>query len=197
MAPQVVLTLPLLEGLDGVEKMSKSLGNYVAIDEPPEQQFGKLMSIPDRLVGRYATLCTDLGPVRAAELAEAAEAGGPSAGAAKRALAREIVTLYQGADAADAAEAHFNLVVRDHAVPQDAPDHPLPAGDPVHLPAVLVAAGLAGSTSQARRAIDEGSVRVAGTPLASGSYDVARAEVVGQVVQVGRRRYARLVESPG
>lgn len=190
---QVVLTVPLLEGLDGVEKMGKSLGNWVAIGEPPEEQFGKLMSIPDTMIVRYATLCTDLRPREVDELSKAVELGGPGAGAAKRRVAREIVTLYHGADAAAAAEQQFNRVHRDHALPVDVPDFVLPTGDPIHVPAVLVAAGLAGSTSEARRFIDDGAIRVDGAPLPRRSYDVPRADLQGRIVQRGRRAAARLI----
>jgi tyrosyl-tRNA synthetase len=189
---QVVLTVPLLEGLDGVQKMSKSLGNYVAIDEPAEEQFGKLMSIPDALIARYARLCTALPPDEIDALAAEAEAGGPAAGAAKRRVANEVVTLYHGPAAAQAAAARFDQLFREHAVPADAPDHPLPAGDRIHLPAVLVDSGLAASRSEARRAIDEGSVRLDGEPVPSGSYDLGRAELTGRVLQRGRRKAARL-----
>jgi tyrosyl-tRNA synthetase len=190
---QIVLTVPLLEGLDGVEKMGKSLGNWVAIGEPPAEQFGKLMSIPDSIVVRYATLCTDLHPREVAELAARVAEGGPAAGAAKRRVAREVVALYHGADAAAAAEAEFNLVHRDHAVPTDVPEVALPPTDPVHVPALLVDAGLAASTSEARRFIDDGAIRVAGTPLPKRGYDVPRAQLAGQVIQRGRRAAIRCV----
>ncbi len=191
MDPQVVLTVPLLEGLDGVEKMSKSLGNYVAINDLPEEMFGKLMSIPDTLVGRYAQLATDLHPREVSGLDEAARAGGPEAAAAKKAVARRVVELYHGMAAAQAAEAAFTRRFGEREVPTDVPEHPLPDGDPVHLPAVLKAAGLAASTSEARRLIDDGAVRADGTPLST--YDVPRAAVAGKVVQAGKRRAARLV----
>ncbi|HVE97664.1 MAG TPA: tyrosine--tRNA ligase [Mycobacteriales bacterium] len=190
--PQAVVTVPLLEGLDGVEKMGKSLNNFVAIAEPPPEQFGKLMSLPDSMIGRYLRLCTDLHPGEIAQIEEAAAAGGPAAGQAKRRLAREVVTLYHGADAAGAAEAHFDRVVRDRGTADDVPEAQLGPGDPVHLPAALRAAGLAASTSEARRLIDTGAVRVDGVPL--GEYDVARELVSGRVVQCGKRRQVRFVE---
>lgn len=192
LAPQVVLTVPLLEGLDGVEKMGKSLNNYVAISEPAAEQFGKLMSLPDGMVGRYLRLCTDLPPAEVSQIEAAAGDGGPAAGEAKRRMAREVVTLYHGTAAADAAEAHFNRVVRDRAAADDVPGMDLPPGDPVHLPAVLRAAGLAGSTTEARRLIDDGAVRLAGVPV-TGGYDVPRAALVGQVLQCGKRRQVRFV----
>jgi tyrosyl-tRNA synthetase len=188
---QVVLTVPLLEGLDGVQKMSKSLGNYVAITEPPAEQFGKLMSIPDSMVVRYATLCTDLPATELAAIAGDIDAGGPAAGRAKRRLAAEIVRLYHGDTAARAAEAAFDRRFREGDVAEDAPEFALAADDPVHLPALLRAAGLASSTSDARRAITAGSVKLAGQRVES--LDLPRSELVGQVLQLGKRKVVRLV----
>jgi tyrosyl-tRNA synthetase len=190
--PQVVLTVPLLEGLDGVQKMSKSLGNYVAIDEPAEEQFGKLMSIPDQLIERYARLCTALPPEEVDALAAQAAVGGPAAGAAKRRVAAEVVTLYHGSEAARAAAERFDRLFRDRELPVDAPEHPLPAGEQIHLPALLADSGLAASRSEARRAIDEGGVRLVGQPVPAGSYDLGRAELSGRVLQRGRRKAVRL-----
>jgi tyrosyl-tRNA synthetase len=193
-APQAVLTVPLLVGTDGVEKMGKSLNNYIAIDEPGADQFGKLMSIPDSVVGLYARLCTALHPREVDALEAEVSAGGAGANRAKRRMAREVVTLYHGAAAAKEAEERFDRVFARGEVAQDAPERRLPDGDPVHLPAALVAAGLAASTSAARRDIDAGAVRIDGTPVAARAYDVARADVVGRVVANGKRRTARLVD---
>jgi tyrosyl-tRNA synthetase len=192
-APQTVLTVPLLVGTDGVEKMGKSLGNYIAITEPAAEQFGKLMSIPDSVVGLYARLCTDLHPREVEALDAQVAAGGAAANRAKRAVARNIVALYHGAEAAQAAEARFDAVFKRGEVPQDVPEYVLPEGDPVHLPAVLVAAALAPSTSAARRDIDAGAVRVDGTPVPAKQYDLARADLVGRVLAAGKRRAARVV----
>jgi tyrosyl-tRNA synthetase len=190
--PQAVLTLPLLVGLDGVEKMGKSLGNWIGIEEPPDDQFGKLMSIPDGVIGHYAQLTTDLVPADAAELARAAAEGGPAANRAKRRLAREVVTLYHGADAATAAEARFDTVFRQRAVPDDVPEQVLPAGDPVHLPTLLVALGFAASTSAARRLVDDGAVRVDGERLPARQYDPPRERLAGRVLAAGKRKLVRL-----
>src|SRR5918995_913899 len=140
--PQAVLTVPLLVGLDGVEKMGKSLGNWVGIDEPAEEQFGKLMSIPDPTVGTYAQLTTDLA-------------------------------------AAEAAEARFDTVFRQGAVPDDLPERALPPDDPAHLPALLVELGFAPSTSAARRLVDDGAVRLDGERLPAREYDLARDRLAG------------------
>jgi tyrosyl-tRNA synthetase len=190
--PQVVLTVPLLVGTDGVQKMGKSLNNYVAITEPAEEQFGKLMSIPDARVEDYARLCTDLPPADIEALGAAAAAGGPAANAAKRRMAAEIIRLYHGADAAAKAESHFDALFREHAVPDDVPTHPLPAKDPVHLPALLTTLGFAASNGAGRRLVDGGGVRVDGTAVTD--YDVPRAELAGRVLAAGRRRLVRLVD---
>jgi tyrosyl-tRNA synthetase len=194
-APQAVLTVPLLVGTDGVEKMGKSLQNYIGINEPAAEQFGKLMSIPDDVVGLYARLCTALRPRDVDALEAQAAQGGSAANQAKRRMAREVVALYHGADEAWAAEQRFNAVFRDHQVAADAPEVPLPDGDPVHLPAALVAAGLAPSTSAGRRDIDAGAVRVDRVVVAPRRYDLPRADLVGRVVTVGKRKTARLVEA--
>jgi len=190
--PQAVLTVPLLVGLDGVEKMGKSLGNWVGIAEPAEEQFGKLMSIPDSAIETYAQLATDLLPAEAEELARAAAEGGPAANRAKRRVAREIATLYHGRAAAEAAEARFDTVFKQGAVPDDVPGHPLPPGDPLHLPALLVDLGFAASTSAARRLIDDGAVRVDGERVPARAYDQVRDRLAGRILAAGKRRLVRL-----
>jgi tyrosyl-tRNA synthetase len=174
--------------------MGKSLNNYIGIDEPAAEQFGKLMSIPDDAVGTYARLCTALHPREVAKVEAAVGAGGVEANRAKRRVAREVVTLYHGRAEAEAAEDRFNAVFRDRQVLADAPEAPLPDGDPVHVPAALVGAGLAASTSAARRDIDAGAVRIDGTVLPGRQYDLPRAELRGRVITVGKRKAARLVE---
>ncbi len=190
--PQVVLTLPLLVGLDGAEKMGKSLGNWVAIEEPAPEMFGKLMSLPDSQVGPYATLCASLPPADVERLTAAATGGGPAAAAAKREVARTIVALYQGAAAATDAEGRFDAVFRQHEVPADLPVHELAATDPAHLPALLREVGFAASTSAARRLVDDGAVRLDGTAVAARTYDLPRADVAGRTLAVGKRRMVRL-----
>jgi tyrosyl-tRNA synthetase len=193
-APQAVLTVPLLVGTDGVEKMGKSLNNYIGIGEPAAEQFGKLMSIPDDVVGLYARLCTALHPREVDALEAEVAPGGNAANQAKRRMARAVVELYHGPDDARAAEERFNAVFRENKVATDAPEAPLPSGDPVHLPAALVAGGLAASTSAARRDIDAGAVRVDGVPVPARHYDLPRADLLGRVVAVGKRRTARFVD---
>ncbi len=193
--PQVVLTVPLLVGTDGVEKMGKSLNNYIAINDSADEQFGKLMSIPDSVVGMYARLCTTLHPREVDELEAAVESGGRPANFAKRRVAREIVALYHGADAATAAEARFDAIFRRGELPDDAPQFALPAGDPLHLPALIVAAGLAPSSSAARRLIDDGAVRLDGVAVPAKQYDLERSRVVDGVLTIGKRRTVRFVSA--
>jgi tyrosyl-tRNA synthetase len=176
--PQVVMTYELLVGMDGVDKMSKSVGNYVGIDEPPEEQFGKVMSIPDSALEQWWRLCLDTSPPRGEPMES------------KLALARGIVALYHDEEAARAAEDHFTRVVREGRTPDDVPEHRLPEGDPLHVPAVLAEAfGI--STSEARRLITQGGVRLDGQQV--DALDLPRSELAEKVVQAGKRRYARFV----
>lgn len=191
-APQAVLTVPLLVGTDGVDKMGKSLNNYIGIAEPANEQFGKLMSIPDSVVGLYARLCTALHPRDVDALESQVAAGGAAANRAKRAMARAVVTLYHGAEAAAAAEQRFDAIFKRRELPEDVPEFALPDGDPIHLPAVLVASGLAASNSAARRDIDAGAVRIDGSALAAKHYDLPRSELTDRVLASGKRRVVRL-----
>lgn len=175
--PQAVVTYELLVGTDGVEKMSKSVGNYVGIDEAPEEQFGKVMSIPDAALDQWWRLTLD------------SRRPGGEPMEAKLALARAIVERYHGADAARSAEEHFTRVVREGRAPEEVPSFALPAGDAVHLPALL--AGCFGlSTSEARRLIAQGGVKLDGEPVAE--LDLPREALAGAVLQAGKRRFARL-----
>jgi tyrosyl-tRNA synthetase len=175
--PQSIVTYELLVGTDGTDKMSKSFGNYIAIDEPPEEQFGKVMSIPDSALEQWWRLTLD----------REAPAGDPME--SKLGLARGIVERYYGADAAERAEAHFTRVVREQRPPEEPPEFPLANGDPVHLPALLVDAFQLGSTSEARRLIAQGAVQIDGEVVHE--LDVPRSRLDGAVVRAGKRRFAR------
>ena len=178
LAPQVVLTTPLLVSWDG-EKMSASKGNYIGLTEAPEEQYGKAMRIPDSMLGDWWRLLAER---------EAPE-GDPMQ--AKLALARWIAARSHGDEAAAAAEAHFTRVVREGKAPEEVPDAPLAAGDPVHLPAALAAAfGL--STSDARRLIAQGAVNLDDEPVSE--LDWPRAKLVGALVQAGKRRFVRFTD---
>ncbi len=147
--PQVVFTMPLLEGTDGVRKMSKSLDNYVGITDPPEEMFGRLMSIPDEMIAKYVRLCTPAGPGEADRVAAGLADGTMDPNRAKRGMARAVVGLYWGDGAAGAAEERFDLIHRRREVPDDVPEVALPASlagsERVWLPKLLVALGLASS----------------------------------------------------
>jgi len=193
--PQIALTTPLLEGLDGVQKMSKSLGNYVGVADAPEEMFGKLMRVPDDLVGRYLRLTTDLDPADVDALERDARGGGPGAGRAKRRLAAAVTALYHGEEAARAAESRFDTVHVAHETPDEVaafriPDELVGNDGTVKPAALLAAAGLVASTSEGIRALKEGGVRLEGTPLAD--EPIAVASLDGRVVSVGRRRFVRL-----
>jgi tyrosyl-tRNA synthetase len=177
--PQVVLTTPLLLSWDG-EKMSSSIGNNIPLTAPPEEQFGRTMRIPDSQLEEWYRL-----------VLERAVPGG-DAMAAKLALARSIVARSHGEEAATRAEEHFTRVVREGRAPDDVPDAQLPDGDPVHLPALLASAfGL--STSEARRLIGQGGVKVAGNVVTE--LDAPRSQLVDATLQAGKRRFARLREA--
>ena len=174
--PQVVLTTPLIESWDR-SKMSGSKGNYIALVEDPNEQFGKAMRLPDELLPEYYRLVLERDP----------PTGDPMQ--AKLVLARFIVERGHGADAAAMAEEHFTRVVREHQAPEEVTEASLPEGDPVHLPALLVEHFGLGSTSEARRLIGQGGVKVDGEPL--GEIDVPRAKLEGALVQAGKRRFMR------
>ena len=194
--PQVVLTTPLIEGLDGVRKMSKSLDNYVGLTEPPEQMFGKLMSLPDELIAKYELLCTDLGPDDHARVASGLADATIHPNVEKRRMARTIVDLYNGSGSGERAEARFDEVFRRHEIPEDVPSVILPAevvrDGKAWLPRVLVAAGLAASNAEARRAIEQGGVRIDGTQATDPDAELDHDRLAGVTLQVGRRRFVRV-----
>ena len=189
--PQIALTVPLLEGLDGVQKMSQSLKNYVAIREKPDVMFGQVMSIPDSLTGKYALLATDMDEN---EVAEVESATGPAAGAAKRRVAKAVVALYHGDDAATEAEAAFDRQFKQHEAPDDVPEAAIPEsavrGDNVLLPKLLAELGLASSGSEARRLLAQQGVKVNGAVVTED--EVPADSLSGALVQVGKRRFVRI-----
>ncbi|MCJ7439312.1 MAG: tyrosine--tRNA ligase [Acidimicrobiia bacterium] len=193
---QVVLTTPLLEGLDGIQKMSKSLGNFVGIAEAPAEQFGKVMSLPDDLMGRYFTLTTGWHPDRVGEVTGALADGSLSPVDAKRLLARTVVDLYHGDGAGAAAEAEFDRVFKAHVAPTDIPEHALDVSEVrdgrIALANVLRQSGLAASNKEARRLIAQGGVRHDGTVVADPDMTLAPDELDGATLQVGRRRWVRI-----
>ncbi len=182
--PQSIMTLPILVGIDGVQKMSKSLGNYVGVTDPPPEMFGKLMRVPDETMPEYFRLL----------LGSEVPAGPPNE--AKRELGRRIVARFHGAGAAGAAEAHFDRLFVRHEAPEEVEDVSLDAflgedGGSVHLPR-LMAGAFEISSSEARRLLKQGGVKLDGEPLAGDRLDVDPAELDGRVLQLGKRRFRRI-----
>jgi tyrosyl-tRNA synthetase len=192
--PQVVLTTPLLEGTDGVNKMSKSLGNYIGITEGPDSMFGKLMSISDELMWRYFELLS-FRPLKEVEALRREVAGGRNPRDIKFELARELVARFHDGAAAERAQRSFTARVREKAVPDDLPLRRIPVdGEGLRLANLLKEAGLAASTSEANRKIEEGAVRIDGERVADrGLILKAGAE---HVLQVGNRRFAKVRLEP-
>jgi tyrosyl-tRNA synthetase len=178
--PQSILTLPILTGTDGVQRMSKSLGNYIGVTEPGEEMFGKLMSVPDSAMGAYYELVLGEALDEARHPAEA-----------KRELARRVVSRFHGAEAAEAAEALFDRLHVERQLPDEVEEGSFDADGQVHLPALLAEQfGL--SRSEARRLLAQGGVRLDGEVLAAEPLDLPASELEGRVIQVGKRRFKRL-----
>ncbi len=189
---QMVMTVPLLVGTDGAKKMSQSLGNYISVKDSPDEMFGKTMSIPDELMGQWFTLAAYRPAAEVADIVEGLADGSRHPGETKRELARDIVGRYWGSAAATAAEDAFNALFRRHEIPDDIPEHALAHEDPVQLPALMNAIGLVSSNSEGRRMLAQGAVKLDGTKIAE--EQLPRAAVAGRVLQVGKRRFARLGE---
>ena len=190
-APQTVITMPLLEGLDGVNKMSKSLGNYIGINEPADEIYGKIMSISDELMLRYYELLSDMTLVELDTLKGELKDGSMHPMAAKKQLAREMVGRYHGVEAAGTADENFIKRFRNNETPEDMPEFVLtPEGDKVLLCKVLAESGLVKSNSEGRRSIQGGGVKVNGEKVADENLEIA---CTGEyIVQVGKRRFAKL-----
>lgn len=210
--PQMVMTVPLLVGTDGVQKMSQSLGNYIGVDDEPAEMFGKVMSIPDEAMGEYYRLTTELSPGEVDAILENISTGALAAVDAKRLLASTIVDIYYPTEAStqfiapetvrlpvtaipgstgESAQLEFDRVFREKGVPDEIPEFTLAAGEPIWLPGALKEAGLVSSTSEGKRLIAQGAVRLEGQPVAG--EELARDDLAGQVVQVGKRRFVRFV----
>ena len=187
---QSIITMPILPGTDGRQRMSKSLDNYVALTDPPDEMFGKLMSVPDEAMGLYYELL----------LGEKEPSGHPAE--AKRALARRIVERFHGAGAGEEAESDFNRVHVEHGVPDEMPEldlaseeaSPLFSGadGEVHLP-LLISSAFEMSTSEARRLLNQGAVKLDGEALDGERLDLPAGELCGKILQVGKRRFLRIV----
>jgi tyrosyl-tRNA synthetase len=189
-APQVVMTVPILEGLDGIQKMSKSLGNYIGIHEPPGEMFGKLMSISDDLMWRYFELLSLRGTQEIAAFKRAV-ADGANPRDIKFELAKEIVARFHDARAAEAALQGFIARFQKGQLPADLPEVRLPAAGAMAIAQVMKAAGLAGTTSEARRLLQQGGVRLDGERITD--IDLQLPAGSSHVIQVGKRRAARVI----
>jgi tyrosyl-tRNA synthetase len=181
--PQSVMTMPILVGIDGVQKMSKSLGNYVGVTDLPEEMFGRLMSVPDEAMAEYFRL------LLGGEVPDAPP------NQAKRELGRRIVERFHGADAAAAAEARFDQIHVERGIPDDIEELDLAPfrgdGGGIHLP-MLISQAFGTSSSEARRLIRQGGVKLDGEPVPAASLDLAPAELEGRVIQLGKRRFVRI-----
>lgn len=188
--PQTVVLSPLLVGTDGTEKMSQSLGNYVSIQEAPNDMFGKTMSIPDTLIRNWFELCTDVPMTEV----DAMLGEGKNPRDAKVRLGREIVALYHGAEAADAAVSYFVETFSKRQQPVDAPEREIPGelGDEFPLATLIGTLGMAKSNSAARDLIKQGGVSLDGEKVSDPMVKVARADVAGKTLRVGKHQFAKL-----
>jgi len=190
-APQVVLTMPLLEGLDGINKMSKSLGNYIGITESADNIYGKVLSVSDDLMFRYFSLLSDLSNAQIADLKSRVESNQLHPKEVKKQLARELTARFHGPVAAEAAEENFEKVFRQGGVPDDIPEVRCPATEPIALPQLLVDAGLVKSTSEARRMIQQSAVSINGDKVGDVT---ALVNPLGEIlVKVGKRRFSKVI----
>jgi len=197
LAPQVILTTPLLVGTDGVEKMSKSLGNYIAVEDTPREMYGKVMSISDDVMWSYYELCTDVGAAEIEALRKQVKGGKLHPKSAKQRLARAIVGDFHGAEAARAAEVEFDNIFRAGGLPDEMATCELESADPLWIVRAITAAGFAASNGEARRLIEQGAVSLDGERVGDVDAQVP-ADGKTRVLKVGKRRFAKLVvRGPG
>jgi len=189
---QVALFMPILEGTDGIEKMSKSLGNYIGVDESPGEMYGKVMSLPDQLITRYFELATDIHPNHLAEIRAALTEYTVNPRDMKMKLARDLTALYHGCGAANLAEQEFKAVFQRHELPTQIQEYSLPQKlihpQGTDISRLLYAAGLCSSTSEARRLLQQGAIKINGARQQSLHAKLEN----GDVVQAGRRRFIRI-----
>ena len=188
--PQIALTLPILVGTDGHLRMSKTTGNYIGINEPAEEMYGKVMSIPDHAMPDYYTLVTRFSPDEVATVERGLADGSLHPMEAKKQLAREIVSIFHSDEAAARAEAHFKKVFQKRELPSEMPTH-RPSASELNIVDLLVATDLAKSKSEARRLIQQGGVKLDGEKV--GSIELMVSVKDSMILQVGKRRFARLI----
>lgn len=186
--------LPLLEGLDGVQKMSKSLGNYIGIDEEPNEIYGKSMSVPDELMLKYYTLATDLSTEELKALEQGVEDGSVHPRDAKMKLAYTFVRMYHGEEAAEAAQQHFVTVFQQRALPDDIAEVVIPAesleNGTIRLISLLTTLGFAASNGEAKRSIQQGAVKINEEKWGDPNSEYTPQD--GDIVQVGKRKFAKI-----
>jgi tyrosyl-tRNA synthetase len=192
--PQVILTMPLLEGLDGTEKMSKSLGNYIGVTEPPGEIFGKIMSISDQLMFRYYELLTDRSLAEIEALRQRIDRGELHPMEAKMDLARSLVATYHSEQEARAAEESFRSTFQQREIPEDLPLHRL--SGPCRLSQLMVEGGLVSSRGEATRLIKQGAVEIDGSRVAS-DIEIAPSGPESFVLRVGKRRFLKVARPSG
>jgi tyrosyl-tRNA synthetase len=191
--PQICLTFPILVGTDGYLRMSKSTGNYIGIDEPPEEMYGKVMSLPDHVMLDYFTLVTRYTPDQINPIRDGLASGALHPRDVKMELAREIVSIFHGDAAAQQAEEHFRTVFQERDLPPDMPTHVVEA--PTSIVDLLASSGLVSSKGEARRLIQQGGVRLDGDKISSIDHVVSVEKEA--VLQVGKRKFLKLVSSSG
>lgn len=190
MSEQTIITMPILEGLDGVQKMSKSLGNYIGISEAPSEMYGKAMSIPDELMMRYFMLVTDMSIEEQEQLSKDLESGAAHPRDVKMKLAHTIVRLYHGEEAANFGQDEFVRVFQKHAMPTDIPEYKVDiTEEPVFVPQLLSDAGLTASNGEARRSIKAGAFKIDGEKCNEEHILLKD----GMVLQVGKRKFIKIV----
>jgi len=189
--PQVIMTTPLLEGLDGVQKMSKSLGNYIGIEEPPNDMFGKVMSISDDLMWRYYELLTDLSESEISDLRSKCETGGENPRNAKVKLAKSIISDFHSQNDADSAEEEFNRRFVKKEAPDEIEEKKIASGS-YRLVDLLVETGLAASKGEAKRLIEQGGVRIDGERARASSVELSVTNGESILVQAGKLRFLRI-----
>jgi len=186
--PQVAMTMPLLVGTDGAKKMSQSVGNYIGVEDPPSEMFGKTMSIPDSSMSEWFRLAADLDPSDVDEIENGLLSGELHPGETKRRLARAVTALYWGESAASGAEEEFDQIFRHGGIPVEIDVFDLPDDEIIQLPGLIRdALGLSGA--EARRLLEQGAVKVEGEPVTG--QEMPRSSLAGRVMQVGKRRFIR------
>jgi tyrosyl-tRNA synthetase len=189
-APQVILTMPILPGTDGVEKMSKSLDNYISLQDPPPQMYGKTLRIPDELIHTYFLLTTQLSNDELASIAQQLKTKSANPRDLKRRLARTLVEMYHSPEAAAKAEKEFDRIFIDKAIPDEIPEFLVPAGATRTIVEVVTTAGLTSSKGEARRMIDQGGVSIDGEKISDVNATIPQKSEF--IIKVGKRKFVRI-----